>query len=135
MCSETLFDSDLLVLCLRFATLEDYQQTVIAVTTNGQWATGIVDFDPFSGNVTAHLGDGEIIVGQLNTTSCADIHWSSPPNVVWLKVPHVDTVHVVFMNHLDVGYNGIPQVGFINNILNIYFHEYFPRASRLGDEI
>ena len=125
----------MLVLCLRFATLEDYQQTVIAVTTNGQWATGIVDFDPFSGNVTAHLDDGEIIVGQLNTTSCADIHWSSPPNVVWLKVPHVDTVHVVFMNHLDVGYNGIPQVGFINNILNIYFHEYFPRASRLGDEM
>ena len=104
MCSETLFDSDLLVLCLRFATLEDYQQTVIAVTTNGQWATGIVDFDPFSGNVTAHLGDdGEIIVGQLNTTSCTDIHWCSPPNVVWLKVPHVDTVHVVFMtDHLDV---------------------------------
>jgi len=38
------------------------------------------------------------------------------------------------MNHLDVGYNGIPQVGFIN-ILNIHFHEYSPRASRLSDEM
>jgi hypothetical protein len=34
----------------------------------------------------------------------------------------------VFMNHLDVGYNGIPITGFINNILNIYFHQHFPRA-------
>ena len=28
----------------------------------------------------------------------------------------------------DVGYNGIPGLGLINNILNRYFHVYFPRA-------
>ena len=38
-------------------------------------------------------------------------------------------------NHLDVGYNGIPMTGFINNILNIYFHQYFPRAAMLADQI
>ena len=32
------------------------------------------------------------------------------------------------MNHLDVGYDGIPQLGLINNILNRYFSLYFPRA-------
>ncbi|XP_041366373.1 uncharacterized protein LOC121381225 [Gigantopelta aegis] len=38
-------------------------------------------------------------------------------------------VHIVFMNHLDVGFNGIaPELGFINNILNKYFQVYFPRA-------
>jgi hypothetical protein len=37
-------------------------------------------------------------------------------------------VHVVFMNHLDVGYNGIPQTGFIANVVNMYFDVYFPRA-------
>ena len=38
-------------------------------------------------------------------------------------------------NHLDVGYNGIPTTGFINNILNIYFHQYFPRAAILAEQI
>jgi hypothetical protein len=38
-------------------------------------------------------------------------------------------------NHLDVGYNGIPATGFINNILNIYFHQYFPRAAILAEQI
>ena len=36
---------------------------------------------------------------------------------------------------MDVGYNGIPTTGFINNILNIYFHQYFPRAALLADQI
>ncbi|XP_071155642.1 uncharacterized protein [Mytilus edulis] len=49
--------------------------------------------------------------------------------------PYVRFVHVLFMNHLDVGYNGIPQTGFINNILNTYFHEYFPRAVNLSREL
>jgi len=40
-----------------------------------------------------------------------------------------------FRNHLDVGYNGIPTTGFINNILNIYFHQYFPRAAILAEQI
>jgi len=40
-----------------------------------------------------------------------------------------------FRNHLDVGYNGIPTTGFVNNILNIYFHQYFPRAAVLAQHI
>lgn len=40
-----------------------------------------------------------------------------------------------YRNHLDVGYNGIPMTGFINNILNIYFHQYFPRAAMLAQQI
>lgn len=42
---------------------------------------------------------------------------------------------LVSRNHLDVGYNGIPKTGFINNILNIYFHQYFPRAALLAEQI
>ncbi|XP_062571302.1 uncharacterized protein LOC134233351 [Saccostrea cucullata] len=49
---------------------------------------------------------------------------------------NVKLVHVIFMNHLDVGYDGIsPEVGFINNILNKYFHEYFPRAVNLSVQL
>ncbi|XP_050394995.1 uncharacterized protein LOC126812577 [Patella vulgata] len=48
----------------------------------------------------------------------------------------IEKVHIIFMNHLDVGYNGIsPTVGFINNIFNIYYHKYFPRAVALSKAI
>ncbi len=39
------------------------------------------------------------------------------------------------MNHLDVGYNGIPELGLINNILNVYFQEYFPRAISVAQQL
>lgn len=39
------------------------------------------------------------------------------------------------MNHLDVGYNGIPELGLINNIMNIYFAEYFPRAISVANAL
>ncbi|XP_022328600.2 uncharacterized protein LOC111127633 isoform X2 [Crassostrea virginica] len=49
---------------------------------------------------------------------------------------NVKYVHVIFMNHLDVGYDGIhSEIGFINNILNRYFVEYFPRAVNLSQQL
>ncbi|XP_076436514.1 uncharacterized protein LOC143276017 [Babylonia areolata] len=44
--------------------------------------------------------------------------------------PHqVKKVHLVFMNHLDVGYDGIlPTTGFALNVINRYFTTYYPRA-------
>jgi hypothetical protein len=44
-------------------------------------------------------------------------------------------VHIIAMNHLDVGYNGIPGLGLINNILNRYFSVYFPRAIAVAAEL
>ncbi|XP_069114575.1 uncharacterized protein [Argopecten irradians] len=46
-------------------------------------------------------------------------------------------VHMIFMNHLDVGYDGLlpEQIGFINNILNKYFNVYFPRAIQVATEL
>ncbi|XP_021341777.1 uncharacterized protein LOC110442470 [Mizuhopecten yessoensis] len=52
-----------------------------------------------------------------------------------LQYAEVDTVHMIFMTHLDVGYNGGTETGFINNILNTYFHEYFPRAINLSQQL
>lgn len=40
----------------------------------------------------------------------------------------IHTVHMVFMNHLDVGY-----ASFINNIDNEYFHEYYPGAINIAN--
>ena len=45
-------------------------------------------------------------------------------------------VHLVFSNHLDVGFGGIrPQPGFDNLVLDKYFHEYFPRAIAVAAEL
>ncbi|CAG2232231.1 unnamed protein product [Mytilus edulis] len=49
----------------------------------------------------------------------------------------VKKVHIIFMNHLDVGYDGLlpEELGFINNVLNKYFVEYFPRAIILSEQL
>ena len=107
---------------------------VYAMTPNPQWGTGKVDYDPTSNSISANLDDGEVIKGTLNSTTCSEIKWSTPV-ATWLKLPQLKNVHVVFMNHLDVGYNGIPKTGFINNVLNTYFMEYFPRAVQMADEM
>jgi hypothetical protein len=37
------------------------------------------------------------------------------------------------MNHLDVGYNGIkPEIGYVYNVVNKYFHQYYPLAIQTG---
>ena len=122
-------------LLFNFTSLPDYGETVIAITPNGQWATGVVFFDRTMGSLTVSLDNGGKQVGALNLSNCKEIHWSVPPGPVWNRVPQVKEVHVVFMNHLDVGYNGIPKTGFIVNVLNMYFQEYFPRAIRLAAEM
>ncbi|MEW5309692.1 MAG: hypothetical protein WDW38_001558 [Sanguina aurantia] len=47
------------------------------------------------------------------------------------------TVHLVFGNHLDVGFGGLQSgaVAFDNNVINTYFHSHFPRAVRLATEM
>ena len=106
-----------------------------AVAPGPKWGTGDVNYDPVSGAITAKLDDGETIKGDVNLSICSDIKWTTPPNVTWLKLPQLKNVHVVFMNHLDVGYNGIPKIGFVINVLNTYFMEYFPRAVKLAFEM
>ena len=84
--------------------------------------------------ISATLDNGSQLVGTI--VDCDEIRWNIAPSDYWFKIPEIEEVHVVFMNHLDVGYNGInPSTGFINNVLNKYFDEYFPRAVLLGEEI
>lgn len=44
----------------------------------------------------------------------------------------VDQVHLIFMNHLDVGYSYNDLPGHIIDILNAYFNIYFPRAIKVS---
>eukprot|EP01028_Stygiella_incarcerata_P006800 TRINITY_DN276_c0_g2_i6.p2 TRINITY_DN276_c0_g2~~TRINITY_DN276_c0_g2_i6.p2 ORF type:complete len:816 (+),score=194.97 TRINITY_DN276_c0_g2_i6:533-2980(+) len=44
-------------------------------------------------------------------------------------------VHVVYMNHLDVGFNGKDKIGFTYNVVNLYFDKYFPLAVKVSEDI
>ena len=99
-----------------------------AVTYNPNWGTGSVSYDSSTSVINMLLDDGENITGTV-ASDCSNITWSTV-SAAWIKVPHVDQVHVVFMNHLDVGYAGFAAV-----IINKYFQSYFPRAVRLAGEM
>eukprot|EP01126_Amoeba_proteus_P059319 TRINITY_DN7739_c0_g1_i8.p1 TRINITY_DN7739_c0_g1~~TRINITY_DN7739_c0_g1_i8.p1 ORF type:complete len:363 (-),score=58.11 TRINITY_DN7739_c0_g1_i8:168-1256(-) len=89
------------------------------------WASGTAKC---SGSLVQILLDGRISMNGKVSENGTRIDWND--NTVW-KYLNIRKVHVVWMNHLDVGYNGIPVTGFINNVLNVYFHSHFPRALRL----
>eukprot|EP00054_Salpingoeca_dolichothecata_P017102 m.101784 g.101784 ORF g.101784 m.101784 type:complete len:854 (-) comp22306_c0_seq1:77-2638(-) len=85
---------------------------------------------PFSADACSQIGRNPS-VQQV----CTTIYWEN--NSTWVLVSDgIEEVHIVSMNHLDVGYNGInPIRGFINNILNVYFHLYFPRAIEVAETL
>ena len=86
---------------------------------------GVVSAD--NSTATISFDTGVTLQGKI-TDGCSTIMWDN--NSAWRKTSALPkTVYMVAMNHLDVGYNGIdPTVGFINNVLNMYFTVYFPRA-------
>ncbi len=95
-----------------------------------EWNNGTLAVNYTTSDLVATVDSGYKISGKL--VACDTIEWNDMLLVRWQKIPDVKEVHVIFMNHLDVGYNGIKRTGFINNVLNVYFDEYFPRAVELG---
>ncbi|KJE93927.1 hypothetical protein CAOG_004643 [Capsaspora owczarzaki ATCC 30864] len=47
----------------------------------------------------------------------------------------IKTVHVVYSNHLDVGFadNEVGELGFAANVVNTYFTDWFPKAINTSD--
>jgi hypothetical protein len=91
--------------------------------SNWSLATGQMSDD--NATVTVLFDNGVKDSGVLN--GCRSLMWSSGDT--WLQTSLVKRVHLIAMWHLDVGYNGlVNEVGFINNVLNKYFTEYFPRS-------
>jgi hypothetical protein len=82
---------------------------------------------------TLVLDSGVTLRGNM-TKGCSCIIWDN--GYFWVRMPlgEITDVHIIAMNHLDVGYNlhnsqvATQLPGFINNVLNTYFHTYFPRA-------
>ena len=62
------------------------------------------------------------------TPQCERIEWDD--GTVWLSYDEIETVNLVSMSHLDVGYTGD-----ISDTLNSYFTDFFPTAIRVQEEI
>jgi hypothetical protein len=102
---------------------------VPTMESGGGWGTGLGQFSPDNSTTTVALDSGVNLNGNV-TGNCSCIAWDN--GSWWMKKgpapPPITDVHIIAMNHLDVGYNGIPGLGLINNIVNRYFSVYFPRA-------
>ncbi|XP_052819190.1 uncharacterized protein LOC128245032 [Mya arenaria] len=66
-----------------------------------------------------------IIAGLVCAVSCS--HFSAKELEKKEDDPIKD-VHLIFMNHLDVGYSFNNKPGHVLTVINAYFQEYFPRA-------
>jgi len=101
-------------------------------TPAGSWTFGLGQFYP---NMTVDMkfNSFELIgVAGANYSMIDHGNWGQP----WNKRPNqffpspIDTVHVIFMNHLDVGY-----ASYINNIDNSYFHQFYPLAIKVANDM
>lgn len=101
----------------------------IAISGETGWALGLGAFSADNATATISFDTGVVLNGTVSE-GCSIITWDNGSS--WKKALR-KVVHVVAMNHLDVGYNGIPGVGLVNNIMNRYFQLYFPRAVALAD--
>ena len=109
--------------------------TVVAITTT-TWSSGVGNINSTSGMIHVELDksstQGIKLDGEI--TNCNTIQWSN--GTTWTKQEQISKVHVVFMNHLDIGFaihtpEGNP-IGFMANVVNSYTSEYFPAAINLA---
>jgi hypothetical protein len=101
----------------------------VTMISGGGWRVGTGQFSADNTTTTVSFDSGVKLQGNVSD-KCSTIVWDN--DSIW-KVrppppPPITDVHVVSMNHLDVGYNGIPEIGLINNIVQRYFDVYYPRA-------
>lgn len=138
--------------------------TYLNAPVGPSWTAGWGQFSADNLTTTLQLNSGSSLQGSVSG-GCGVITWND--GSIWKAspaAPVITDVHIVAMNHLDVGYNGtkscrlrgerivcvylraslpnstvlcagIPILGLINNILNIYFSTYFPRAIAVADAL
>lgn len=60
----------------------------------------------------------------------------SVPCAAQVDPANIQYVHVVSMNHLDVGFDGhIGSIGYAINVINKYFDDYFPKAIHTAQQL
>jgi hypothetical protein len=106
------------------------------MVSGGGWGVGHGQFSPDNLTTTIQFDSGVNLVGNVSQ-KCGQIDWDNDSR--WAIAPPppapITDVHLIAMNHLDVGYNGIPGLGLINNIVQRYFDVYFPRAVAVAQDL
>ena len=103
-----------------------------AETAIGSWYTGRGKIDNLRNVDVAFDSFNLSGVASANASDIGGGTWGSP----WTKrvsqtLPtDIHTVHLVFMNHLDIGYTTT-----VNNVLNEYIHQYYTQVAKLSDEM
>lgn len=105
--------------------------TAVYVGGGQGWTLAEGQLSSDNSTVVLSLDAGGVLHGNVSD-DCSTMMWDN--DSAWRKTATLPKrVHVVAMNHLDVGYNGIPDVGLVNNVLNRYFTLYFPRAVAIAE--
>jgi hypothetical protein len=93
------------------------------------WVAGVGSLSGLPGAVKVTLDDGEVLSG-LASADCGTITWSD--GSTWEnQMLQVETVHVVFMGHFDVGFT-FPSV---RGLLDQYVTNYFPTAFKASADL
>eukprot|EP00756_Hemistasia_phaeocysticola_P027509 Hpha_TRINITY_DN16121_c1_g8::TRINITY_DN16121_c1_g8_i1::g.4195::m.4195 len=117
-------------------TSTDLHNFTVMAVTKGSWSSGAGTINA-DGSVVMELDksstQGITLHGKI--TNCTSIAWDNGSR--WKRQNQIKKVHVVFMNHLDIGYaihtpEGNP-IGFMANVINSYTSEYFPAAAALAN--
>jgi hypothetical protein len=90
--------------------------TYLNAPVGPSWTAGSGQLSADNTTATVLLNSGQALSGIVSG-GCSVISWND--GSIWKaapKPPVITDVHIVAMNHLDVGYNGIPVLGLINNI-------------------
>eukprot|EP00750_Incisomonas_marina_P012623 INCI17124.5.p1 GENE.INCI17124.5~~INCI17124.5.p1 ORF type:complete len:510 (-),score=85.81 INCI17124.5:54-1490(-) len=103
-------------------------------TPVGSWFTGDGIFNAKDNSVDMHFNAFELkgVTNAPDFTAIGNGTWGAD----WTKHPvqaypsDIHTVHLIFMNHLDIGYTTT-----VNNVLNEYIHEYFTHVEQLADSM
>ena len=115
-----------------------YAQQCGAVPCGHCWLTPMYDYDTRQlQRIAVHCDGGGGAAGEVATSTTLTLDGES-----WTRVRQHDaqltegnvtsihTVHMVFMNHYDAGYDG-----YINDVNNEYMHKYFPLAATVANSL
>ena len=103
----------------------------------GSWYTGTGTFKPLTNEINLNTTGSWYKSGFTNPplfNAIGNGTWGNYPN--WQKhsnqkyPANIHTVHMIFMNHLDIGYTTT-----IMTVLNEYVHTYFQKVEQLGDSM
>lgn len=92
------------------------------VNTNpsrGEWTHAVGQLSPDNSTATMYFPEPNVWLEGPVAYNCQYIAWNNTSE--WAKDVPIDTVHLIFMSHLDVGFTDL-----VAPSLNTYFNTYYP---------